>query len=275
MADDERDICATCGDKRRSGEPSCLRCGTGFPDPDRLPKHGVRVVATAPDSTDGFIYLSDELPEKVTDFFQYLSYFSDCTRVTGALSLKQHFERLRNYLDELPEAQREGMAVYILDNLYRGAASVTRIDRALYDYVSELGRTVASFLSSGTYAYVIDNSYDNPDRLDVILAILKSFGLVVSCPEEIAVMLTEKDSGAKVRPLHLPDWPRYAAEAWHVALAVVQKASSERRPLAVLSLHFDKAALTRVRDFLNGAGYTVVYRNEAPRTGSGVGLWRA
>ena len=227
---------------------------------------------TAEGSSVDIAYFSDDLPESVTDFFQYLSYFAEVTESAGRPAIEQHMLGLGDYLGKFPDEQRGSLVVYILDNIYRGAANVQKIGPALHDYLSALGQTAMPFLTSaGTpFAYVIDNTFDNPVRLDAILALLRSFGFVVVSPEVIATTLKEETTGLKVHPLDLSDWPFYAREAWDVALEVVVRASSERRALVVLSMHLEPADLERVREVVSGAGYSILFRNEAPVTGSTV-----
>lgn len=273
MTDTGGVACATCGDERRSGEPWCLRCRTIFPD-SGLPADGVRMTLTPADGGGEVAYISDDLPESATDFFQYLSYFADVTEYSGRPEIERQLGGLGNYLEKFPDAQRGSMVVYILDNVYRGAANVQKVNRALHDYLSALGQTSMPFLTTAgpPFAYVIDNTFDNPVRFDAVLALLRSFGLVVVCPEVMATTLMEHDTGVKAHPTDLPEWPRYAREAWHVALESVKQASSERRALIVLTMHLEPADLGQIRELTSAAGYAVIFRNEAPITGTNVAL---
>ena len=284
MAREQQDMatCSSCMDKRRGAEPWCLRCGTPFAESAPVAQATFRIHASRPGNDAEPVYIRDDLPEVFTDFVQYLAYFAQLYRSHDGdpeqqARLDRELTPLAVGLRQLPEAQREGAAVYILDNMYRGAASIQgRMDGALYSYVSALGKAVAPILSSSgaVYAYMLDNSFDNPDRFELILDLFRCFKLVVSCPEAIASDLIEHDTGTKVRPLGLSDWPRYADEAWHVATALVRKAASERRPLFVFSVHFSESAYRQIRELLLEAGYTVVFRNEAPVTGSQIQIAR-
>ena len=110
--------------------------------------------------------------------------------------------------------------------MYRGAASIQgRMDGSLYSYVSALGKAVAPILSSSgaVYAYMLDNSFDNPDRFELILDLFRCFKLVVSCPGSDASDLIERRHRHQSAPFGpQSDWPsRYADEAWHVAVGLV------------------------------------------------------
>jgi hypothetical protein len=279
MAREEADaaICGSCRDVRRAAEPWCLRCETSFSESAPVTHAALRVQATRPVNEGDGVYICDDLPEAYTDYVQYLAYFAQLSRSRGDDAaqhawLETHLSPLAGWIGQAPETTREGVAVYLLDNVYRGAASIRRVDGALFNYVKALGEAVAPILSSpqAVYAYVIDNSYDDADRFELVIDLLRAFGVVVSCPESLAASLVEHDTGAKARAVGLAEWPRYAAEAWGVALTLVERASAARRPLVVLSQQFDESVLKRIRSTLDTAGYTVVFRNEAPVTGSQV-----
>jgi hypothetical protein len=288
---DQIDIakCSLCLDERRGAEPWCLRCGTPFAESapvthPTLPTF--RLIANRPGNTQT-VYIRADLPEKITDVVQYLAYFVQLHRMyNGEPNQQAMLDKLLTPvsvgLKQIPEAQRELAAVNILDNMYRGAVNIQgSMDDALQGYVYAVGKAVAPVLSSpgAVYAYVLNNSFDNSNRFDLILRLLRLFQLVVICPEDIACLLPESHTSTKVRPLGLSNWPLLADEAWGIATETVRHAASERRPMFIISVHFNETAhsksdLSHIRELLLKAGYTVVFRNEAPVAGSLVEIAR-
>ena len=175
-------------------------------------------------------------------------------------------------IGQLDDDALTGVAVSMIDDLYRAACTMTEWSTAQAEYVAAVWGTAFKIITERgfTVRYVIENTWQDGlvRPIDAFPMIFSQAGFVYLCPHAMAANLPDAAGAART----FEALKNVIAEGRDIASMALKQLSGSRRHLVYLEADYQKGCLDEVIALPSPLGLILIERHEAPTPGSKVNV---